>query len=184
MERNQACIVCVMKRKKIPLFRSKLAILVRSKRISLTDGVRRVLKLMSNSYFVAHSQFQTRVNGSDHVQKMVNLVSMSTVPIFHSNYSKIQLKSVYTNSGIHLFEKVLEGVFYNFFFFSGRMALLITLFLVLINIFNNITTNSPKAEGLTAIEIWMLACILFVFGERFVNNIGCRRIHIIISFFQ
>ena len=44
------------------------------------------------------------------------------------------------------------------------MALLITLFLVLINIFNNITTNSPKAEGLTAIEIWMLACILFVFG--------------------
>lgn len=46
----------------------------------------------------------------------------------------------------------------------GRMALLITLFLVLINIFNNITTNSPKAEGLTAIEIWMLACILFVFG--------------------
>ena len=47
----------------------------------------------------------------------------------------------------------------------GRMALLITLFLVLINIFNNITTNSPKAEGLTAIEIWMLACILFVFGS-------------------
>ena len=64
------------------------------------------------------------------------------------------------------------------------MALLITLFLVLINIFNNITTNSPKAEGLTAIEIWMLACILFVFGERFVNNIGCRRIHIIICFFN
>ena len=46
------------------------------------------------------------------------------------------------------------------------MALLITLFLVLVNIFNNITTNSPKAEGLTAIEIWMLACILFVFGKN------------------
>ena len=45
------------------------------------------------------------------------------------------------------------------------MALLITLFLVLVNIFNNVTTNSPKAETLTAIEIWMLACILFVFGE-------------------
>ena len=38
----------------------------------------------------------------------------------------------------------------------GRMALLITLFLVLVNIFNNVNTNSPKAEGLTAIEIWML----------------------------
>ena len=48
---------------------------------------------------------------------------------------------------------------------SGRMALLITLFLVLVNIFNNVTTNSPKAETLTAIEIWMLACILFVFGK-------------------
>ena len=47
------------------------------------------------------------------------------------------------------------------------MTLLITLFLVLVNIFNNVTTNSPKAEGLTAIEIWMLGCILFVFGELY-----------------
>merc|ERR1719166_299427 len=46
----------------------------------------------------------------------------------------------------------------------GRMGLLVTLFLVLVNIFNNVTTNTPKAEGLTAIEAWMLACILFVFG--------------------
>ena len=51
---------------------------------------------------------------------------------------------------------------------AGRMALLITLFLVLVNIFNNVNTNSPKAEGLTAIEIWMLACILFVFGALVV----------------
>ena len=29
----------------------------------------------------------------------------------------------------------------------GRMSLLVTLFLVLVNIFNNITTNTPKAEG-------------------------------------
>jgi len=50
----------------------------------------------------------------------------------------------------------------------GRMTLLITLFLVLVNIFNNVTTNSPKAEGLTAIEIWMLVCILFVFGALIV----------------
>ena len=31
----------------------------------------------------------------------------------------------------------------------GRMTLLVTIFLVLINIFNTIQTNSPKAEGLT-----------------------------------
>ena len=48
--------------------------------------------------------------------------------------------------------------------YLGRMALLVTLFLVLVNIFNNVTTNTPKAEGLTAIEAWMLACILFVFA--------------------
>ena len=53
------------------------------------------------------------------------------------------------------------------------MSLLITLFLVLINIFNNVTTNSPKAEGLTAIEIWMLACILFVFGKSAVLYLNC-----------
>ena len=46
----------------------------------------------------------------------------------------------------------------------GRMAMLITVFLVLVNIFNTITTNIPKAEGLTAIETYIIACILFVFG--------------------
>ncbi len=46
----------------------------------------------------------------------------------------------------------------------GRMALLVTLFLVLVNIFNTITTNIPKAEGLTAIEAWVIVCVLFVFG--------------------
>ena len=46
----------------------------------------------------------------------------------------------------------------------GRMALLVTLFLVLINIFNTITNLSPNVEGMTAISSWMIACILFVFG--------------------
>jgi hypothetical protein len=46
----------------------------------------------------------------------------------------------------------------------GRMAMLITLFLVLINIFNIVTTNSPNVEGMTAIAAWMLVCIFFVFG--------------------
>ena len=44
------------------------------------------------------------------------------------------------------------------------MTLLITVFLVLVNIFNSITTNIPKAEGLTAIEAWVIVCVLFVFG--------------------
>ena len=46
----------------------------------------------------------------------------------------------------------------------GRMTLLVTLFLVLINIFTNITSNSPNVEGLTSISAWVITCILFVFG--------------------
>lgn len=38
----------------------------------------------------------------------------------------------------------------------GRMALLVTLFLVLINIFNNVTAITPNTEGMTAISSWML----------------------------
>ena len=49
-------------------------------------------------------------------------------------------------------------------FISGRMALLVTLFLVLVNIFNSVTANAPKAEGLTAVETWVVSCIIHVFG--------------------
>ena len=45
----------------------------------------------------------------------------------------------------------------------GRMALLVTLFLVLTNIFNSITNVSPNTEGMTAIASWMIACMGFVF---------------------
>ena len=46
----------------------------------------------------------------------------------------------------------------------GRMALLVTLFLVLTNIFNSITNISPNTEGMTAITSWMIACMFFVFS--------------------
>jgi len=45
---------------------------------------------------------------------------------------------------------------------GGRMSLLAILILLLVNIFNTISTNSPKAECLTALEVWMLSCLLFV----------------------
>ena len=46
----------------------------------------------------------------------------------------------------------------------GRMGLLITLFLVLVNLFISITTNSPNTKSLTSISTWVLACIIFVQG--------------------
>ena len=44
------------------------------------------------------------------------------------------------------------------------MSLLVTLFLVLVNIFNFVSANAPKAEGLTAVETWVVSCIIHVFG--------------------
>jgi len=47
----------------------------------------------------------------------------------------------------------------------GRMALLVTLLLMLMNMFHTMTTTTPKADGcLTALETWLLACLLLIFG--------------------
>ena len=53
----------------------------------------------------------------------------------------------------------------------GRMGLLITLFLVLVNLFISITTNLPNTKLMTSISIWILACISFVQGAMF--EYGC-----------
>ena len=71
----------------------------------------------------------------------------------------------------------IQAIFYQLFSLTsqppihtlqGRMALLITLFLVLVNIFNAITTNSPKADGLNALQAWVIACIFFIFGKDWI----------------
>ena len=47
------------------------------------------------------------------------------------------------------------------------MTLLVTLFLVLINIFLNITSTSPESESMTSMSLWVITCLLFVFGALF-----------------
>ena len=45
-----------------------------------------------------------------------------------------------------------------------RCALLITTLLVLVNIFNSVVATTPgEADGLTALIIWIMACITFTF---------------------
>jgi len=46
----------------------------------------------------------------------------------------------------------------------GRMALLVTLFLVLINIFNSVRENAPISSRLNAIDLYLVVCIFLVFG--------------------
>ena len=44
----------------------------------------------------------------------------------------------------------------------GRMALLITLILCLVNIFMSVTTSSPNANTISSIGSWIIFCIIFV----------------------
>ena len=46
---------------------------------------------------------------------------------------------------------------------SGRIALIITTFLVLVNIANTVFSSSPTADTINPIQVWILACIVFVF---------------------
>jgi len=84
--------------------------------------------------------------------------------------SRSRSKNVLIRIFFHLSHKIVMSVFFQASFLippevvPGRMTLLVTLFLVLINIFTNITSNSPNVESLTSISAWVIACILFVFG--------------------
>ena len=46
----------------------------------------------------------------------------------------------------------------------GRMALLITLFLVLINIFNGVKADAPASKQLNAVDLYLVVCIFLVFA--------------------
>ena len=67
-------------------------------------------------------------------------------------------------------EAAQEAHFQRYFFASIQGSstfsffFLVTVFLCLVNIFNSITSKIPKADGLTAIEAFIIICIIFVFG--------------------
>lgn len=44
------------------------------------------------------------------------------------------------------------------------MTFLVTLFLVLINIYNYVQNQSPVSDTINLLSFWMIVCILFVFG--------------------
>ena len=46
----------------------------------------------------------------------------------------------------------------------GRMALLVTLFLVLTEIYTNVANQSPVSNSINQLSVWMITCIFFVFG--------------------
>jgi len=46
----------------------------------------------------------------------------------------------------------------------GRMALLVTLFLVLINIFNSVREQAPISSRLNAVDLYLVVCVFFVFS--------------------
>ena len=46
----------------------------------------------------------------------------------------------------------------------GRLALLVTLLLLLINMHNGVSLGMPMVDGITSIEMWIFASIFFVCG--------------------
>ena len=58
-------------------------------------------------------------------------------------FKRLYQKPLQTSANLDWIRKTL---------FSGRMALLVTTFLMLINIYNSSAVNSPNVEGLTAIS--------------------------------
>ena len=74
-----------------------------------------------------------------------------------------------------IFYKKKNSCYFYFFFLKisfvipqdvvpGRIALLITIFLVMINIFITVTAKSPHTESLTNISTWIITCIIFVYS--------------------
>lgn len=70
----------------------------------------------------------------------------------------------------------LKMSLFNYLLTDQRYNYIIILLLVLenticfpfqVNIFNTTTTNSPKADGLNAMQSWVICCIFFVFGALF-----------------
>ena len=61
----------------------------------------------------------------------------------------------------------------------GRMDVLVTVFLVLVNIFNSLTSNIPKADGLTAIEMFMIVNIIFVFCAL-IGNVSSSNMYFLL----
>ena len=49
----------------------------------------------------------------------------------------------------------------------GRMGLLVTLLLVLVNLFGTVIQTKPPTKKPTNLDVWMLACIVFVCGALF-----------------
>ena len=45
----------------------------------------------------------------------------------------------------------------------GRIGMLVTVLLCLVNIYISITTSSPKSHRFSSIAIWLSLCIIFVF---------------------
>ena len=87
---------------------------------------------------------------------MFHITSLHTIyhQVFDSSFFLLLfLQESFSNSGLFVVVSWISFVVPPDVI-PGRMALLITLFLVLVNIFNTVTTNTPKAEG--TIELYKL----------------------------
>ena len=65
--------------------------------------------------------------------------------------------------------------------YPARTALLVTVFLLLINIYNGVVNDTPNSDGMTALEEWALTCVVCVFGTLLTYAIILGRDQMIIQ---
>ena len=112
------------------------------------------------------------------IQYMIGIVELPPKYRTHTtlghNYTKCGFAIVYTRSKTQLFFQVyltagmLVVVSWASFLINpnivpGRMGLLVTLLLVLVNIFNGFKSSSPPSTGLNALDLYLIICICHVF---------------------
>ena len=61
------------------------------------------------------------------------------------------------------------------------MGLLVTLFLVLINIFNSVRETAPISSRLNAIDLYLVVCVFLVFSELhfFLKNFFILKLQVL-----
>ena len=102
--------------------------------------------------------------------------------LVHTHYHDHDFFMVFLPPSLHILScKVRRMEYLSVSNFLSRTALLMTAFLLLINIYNSVVNETPNSDEMTALEVWSLGCISVVFGTILTYAIILSRDQMIIQ---
>ena len=102
--------------------------------------------------------------------------------LVHTHYHDHDFFMVFLPPSLHILScKVRRMEYLSVSNFLPRTALLMTAFLLLINIYNSVVNETPNSDEMTALEVWSLGCISVVFGTILTYAIILSRDQMIIQ---